>query len=127
MNTYPMVKYILLAALCLAAALVHAGELVSLQAGSTGAAQAGELRAEAQSLRLGPFSGVGYSIKEGGRVRVVVALAEGDIGSPLRVEAVLAPGQRVVLTAIGAKAGPKLTLQATSSGTVDFVGSELIN
>ena len=112
MNTYPMVKYILLAALCLAAAPVHAGELRA---------------PEPQSLRLGPFSGVGYSIKEGGRVRVVVALAEGDIGSPLRVEAVLAPGQRVVLTAIGAKAGPKLTLQATSSGTVDFVGSELIN
>jgi hypothetical protein len=70
---------------------------------------------------------VGYSIKEGGRVRVVVALAEGDIGSPLRVEAVLAPGQRVVLTAIGANAGPKLTLQATSSGTVDFVWSKVIN
>ena len=102
--------------------------LTSVFALLAGAAQAGELRApEVQSLRLGPFSGVGYSIKEGGRVRVVVALAEGDIGSPLRVEAVLAPGQRVVLTAIGAKAGPKLTLQATSSGTVDFVGSELIN
>ena len=103
--------------------------LTSVFALLAGAAQAGELRApEAQSLRLGPFSGVGYySIEEGGRVRVVVALAEGDIGSPLRVEAVLAPGQRVVLTAIGAKAGPKLTLQATSSGTVDFVGSELIN
>jgi hypothetical protein len=102
--------------------------LISVFALLAGAAQAGDLRApEAQSLRLGPFSGVGYSIKEGGRVRVVVALAEGDIGSPLRVEAVLAPGQRVVLTAIGANAGPKLTLQATSSGTVDFVWSKVIN
>ncbi len=107
MNTYLMVKYILLSALCLAAAPVHAGELRA---------------PEAQSLRLGPFSGVGYSIKEGGRVRVVVALAEGDIGSPLRVEAVLAPGQRVVLTAIGAKAGPSSpskrlpAARSTSSG-----------
>jgi hypothetical protein len=102
--------------------------LTSVFALLAGAVQAGELRApEAQSVRLGPFNGVGYSIEEGGRVRIVVALAEGDTGSPLRVEAVLAPGERVVLTAIGAKAGPKLTLQVTASGTVDFVGSKIIN
>ena len=47
--------------------------LTSVFALLAGAAQAGELRAP-QSLRLGPFSGVGYSIKEGGRVRVVVAI-----------------------------------------------------
>ena len=102
--------------------------LTSVFALMAGVAQAGELRApEAQSIRLGPFNGVGYSIEEGGHVRVVVALAEGDTGSPLRVEALLAPGQRVVLTAIGAQAGPRLTLEATPSGTVAFVGSELIN
>jgi hypothetical protein len=102
--------------------------LTSVFALLAGTAQAGELRApEAHSFRLGPFNGVGYYLEEGGRVRVVVALAEGHTGSPLRVEAVLAPGERVVLSAIGAKAGPKLTLQATSSGTVNFVGSELIN
>jgi hypothetical protein len=102
--------------------------LTSVFALLAGAAQAGEQRApEAHSLQLGPFNGVGYSVEEGNRVRVVVALAEGDTGNPLRVEAVLAPGQRVVLTAIGAKAGPKLTLQATASGRVDFVPSDLIN
>lgn len=93
-----------------------------------GTAQAGELQApEAHSFQLGLFNGVGYSIEEGNRVHVVVALAEGDTGSPLRVEALLAPGQRVVLSAIGAKAEPKLTLQATASGAVDFVPSQLIN
>jgi hypothetical protein len=102
--------------------------LTSVSALLAGAAQAGELRApEAHSFQLGTFNGVGYSIEEGNRIRVVVALAEGDAGSPLRVEALLAPGQRVVLSAIGAKAGPKLTLQATESGSVNFVGSQLIN
>src|SRR5262245_18881690 len=91
-------------------------------------AQAGELQApEEHSFQLGLFNGVGYSIEEGHRVRVVVALAEGDTGSPLRIEALLAPGQRVVLSAIGAKAGPTLTLQATAGGAVDFGPSQLIN
>jgi hypothetical protein len=104
--------------------------LTSVLALLAGPSHAGERKAqapEAHNFQLGPYSGVGYSIAEGDRVRAVVALAEGDTGSPLRVEAVLAPGQRVVLSAIGAKAGPKLTLQATSGGTVAFVGSELID
>jgi hypothetical protein len=102
--------------------------LTSVFALLAGTAQAGELRApEAHSFQLGPFNGVGYSIEEGNHIRVVVALAEGDTGNPLRVEALLAPGQRVVLSAIGAKAGPKLTFQATASGTVEFVRSQLIN
>ena len=93
-----------------------------------GTAQAGELQApEAHSFQLGLFNGVGYSIEEGNRVRVVVALAEGDTGSPLCVEALLAPGQRVVLSAIGAAAGPRLIVEAKSDGTIDFGSSELIN
>ena len=102
--------------------------LTSVFALLAGAAHAGEQQApEAHSFQLGPFNVVGYSIEEGNRVRVVVALAEGVTGSPLRVDVFLAPGQRAVLTAIGAKAGPRLTLQATANGTVDFVPSQLIN
>ena len=87
-----------------------------------GTAQAGEQAPAAQSVRLGPFSGVGYSIEENGRVRVVVILAEGETGTPLRIEALLTPGQKVELSAISQNIAPSLKLEATT-----FVGSELSN
>ena len=87
-----------------------------------GTAQAGEQAPAAHSVHLGPFSGVGYSIEEGGRVRVVLILAEGDTGTPLRIEALLTPGQEVELSAISQKIAPSLKLETTT-----FAGSELSN
>jgi hypothetical protein len=64
-----------------------------------GAAHADSLRPiEGRSIRLGEVSGTAYYTVERGGFRVVATLAQGENGTPVRVEAVLAPGQRVVLS-----------------------------
>ena len=65
----------------------------------TGAAQAGELPPlEAKSIDLGAVSGVAYYTVEHDDFRVVAILAQGETGTPVRFETVLAPGQSVVLS-----------------------------
>ena len=67
----------------------------------TGAAQADGLRpVEAQSIKLGKASGVAYYTVERDGFRVVATLAEED-RAPIRLEAVLAPGQSVILSTPG--------------------------
>jgi len=64
-----------------------------------GAAQANELRPiEARNIGLGDLSGVVYHTVERDGFRVVITLAEGEAGTPVRFEAVLAPGQSVALS-----------------------------
>ena len=64
-----------------------------------GAAQADSLRPiEGRSIRLGEVSGIAYYTVERDGFRVVATLAQGEHGTPVRVEAVLAPGQSVVLS-----------------------------
>lgn len=54
---------------------------------------------EAQGIDLGAVSGVAYYTVEPDGFRVVVTLAQGgEDAVPLRVEAILAPGQSVVLS-----------------------------
>ena len=54
---------------------------------------------QAQAIDLGAVSGVAYYTVEGDGFRVVATLAqEGQDGAPVRVEAVLLPGQSVVLS-----------------------------
>ena len=66
---------------------------------SIGAAHANELRAvEARSIDLGEISGVAYYTVERDGFRIVATLAQGEAGTPVRFEAVLAPGQSVVLS-----------------------------
>ena len=66
---------------------------------SIGAAHANELRAvEARSIDLGEISGVAYYTVERYGFRIVATLAQGEAGTPVRFEAVLAPGQSVVLS-----------------------------
>jgi hypothetical protein len=63
------------------------------------AAQADGLRPiEGRSIDLGELSGVAYYTIERDGFRVVATLAEGEDGTPVRVEVVLAPGQSVVLS-----------------------------
>ena len=63
-----------------------------------GAAHADGLRPiEARSIDLGKMSGVAYYTVERNGFRVVATLAEGT-GTPARFEAVLVPGQSVVLS-----------------------------
>jgi hypothetical protein len=65
----------------------------------TGAAHAGDFPPlEAKSIDLGGVSGVAYYIVERDGYRVVVILAQGETGIPVRFETLLAPGQSVVLS-----------------------------
>jgi hypothetical protein len=68
---------------------------------STGAARAeGPEPGQAQGIDLGAVSGIAYYTVERGGFRVVATLAQQgeDAAAPVRVEAVLAPGQSVVLS-----------------------------
>jgi hypothetical protein len=58
---------------------------------------------EGKDIHLGNVSGVAnYTIEPDG-FHVVITLAQGEVGTPVRMVAVLAPGQRVVLsTPLGA-------------------------
>lgn len=66
---------------------------------SLGAAHADGLRPiAAKSIDLGDVSGVAYYTIERDGFHVVATLAQGELGTPIRVVSVLAPGQRVVLS-----------------------------
>src|SRR5215831_6189143 len=65
----------------------------------TGTAHAGDFQPlEAKSIDLGGVSGVAYYVVEPKGYRVVAILAQGETGTPVRFEALLAPGQSVVLS-----------------------------
>ena len=65
----------------------------------TAAAHAKDLQPiEAQSIDLGEVSGVAYYTVEQDGFRVVATLTQGSAGTPLRLEAVLAPDQSVVFS-----------------------------
>ena len=71
--------------------------LLALTAG--GVAQAEPFRsAEGRSIDLGTVSGVAYYTLEPEGLRVVATLAEGEAGTPVRVEALLDAGQSVAIS-----------------------------
>jgi len=80
--------------------LHHTIFAAALALAAPGAARADGLKpAQSQSIDLGAVSGVAYYTVERDGFRVVATLAqEGQDGAPVRVEAVLAPGQSVVLS-----------------------------
>ena len=64
-----------------------------------GAAQADGLRpVEGRSIDLGDVSGIAYYTVEPDGFRVVATVAQGEAGTPVRLETVLAPDQSVVLS-----------------------------
>jgi hypothetical protein len=66
---------------------------------SFGTAHADDLRpSAARSINLGDVSGVAYYTVERDGFHVVTTLAQGEVGTPIRVVSVLAPGQSVVLS-----------------------------
>jgi hypothetical protein len=76
---------------------------------SLGAVEAEGLRQiQSQTVDLGDLSGVAYYTAESDGFHVVATLAQqGEDAAPLRVETVLAPGQRVTFsTPRGLGAGP---------------------
>ena len=66
---------------------------------SIGVAHADELRPiEPRIIDLGEVSGVAYYTVERDGFRLVATLGQGETGTPVRFEAVLVPGQSVVLS-----------------------------
>ncbi|HVJ55587.1 MAG TPA: hypothetical protein VM689_24210 [Aliidongia sp.] len=64
-----------------------------------GAAQADTLKPiQGRDIDLGAVSGVAYYTVEKGGYHVVATLGEGEAGTPVRFEAMLVPGQSVVLS-----------------------------
>ena len=53
---------------------------------------------EGQSIRLGEVSGVAYYTVEHDGFRLVATLAHGEGGTPVRIDALLASGQSLVLS-----------------------------
>ncbi len=76
--------------------------MASIGFAAIGTASAGGPRA--QTIELGGINGVAYYTQEAGRFHVVATLAPQE-GLPIRVEAVLAPGQSVVLSTAKGEAG----------------------
>ena len=56
------------------------------------------MEAEGRSIDLGQVAGIAYYTVERDGFRVVATLAQGAAGMPVRVEAVFAPGQSMVLS-----------------------------
>ena len=53
---------------------------------------------EGRSIHLGEVSGVAYYTVERDGFRLVATLAQGEAGTPVRIEAILASGQSLVLS-----------------------------
>src|SRR5437763_1542930 len=81
-----MCRYIALAALFAAATCAHADELVPYQA---------------ESIELGNIHGVAYFTEVPSGDRVVVTLAEGEAGLPVRFEATLVDAQSLTISVPG--------------------------
>ena len=87
-----------------------------------GAAQAESLQPRhSQSITLGTVSGVAYYTAERDGFRVVATLAQGEAGTPVRFEAVLAPGQSVVLSTPRGLGAPSDTVEIGREHNTVFV------
>src|SRR5690242_3479400 len=81
------------------------------------AAHAGELQPiRAQTIDLGDVSGVAYYTAERDGFHVVAPLAQGELGTPVRFEAVLRPGQNVVLSTPRAVGLPPVIVEISRRG-----------
>jgi hypothetical protein len=105
-----MLKYISLAALWLAAAPAHAGDLNAF---------------EAESITLGSIHGVVYYTVQPEGYRVVATIAQGEDGLPLRFEVTLTDNQKLLISIPGrlgeqsevreiSRAGNKLLIEQPS-------------
>ena len=67
---------------------------------------------QAKSIDLGEVGGVAYYTVEPDGFRVVTTLTQGETGVPLRVVAVLAPGQSLVLSTPREEGAVEISRQA---------------
>jgi hypothetical protein len=88
-----------------------------------GAAHAGELKPVlSQKIDLGGVSGVAYYTPERDGFHVVATLAEGRTGTPVRVHAVLVPGQSVVLSTPREAGAAPVAVEISRQGDKVLVG-----
>jgi hypothetical protein len=79
--------------------IIRSASAVLAAALLTGVAQAGELRPmQASSIALGEVKGVAYYVVTDKGFQVVTTIATGEEATPVRFEATLRAGQRVVLS-----------------------------
>jgi predicted aconitase len=84
--------------------------------GLAASAQASELVAyRGQSIDLGSVSGVAYCTVEKSGYRIVATLADAD-GKAVRFEAVLAPGQTMVLSSPSARGEAPVRIEISRQG-----------
>ena len=89
-----------------------AAALASLAAAPPGAARAEDLQpVQGQSIDLGTLTGTAYYTVEPGGFHVVATLADRRSGDPVRLEAVLASGQRMMLSTPGGRSGAPHTVE----------------
>ena len=78
---------------------------------------------EGRSIDLGTFSGIAYYTVESDGLHVVATLDDSRGGTPVRFEATLAPGQRVVLSTPGGQGWAAHTIEITRQDRQVFVQS----
>src|SRR5690242_1642254 len=83
-------------------------------AGTTHAAELAPI--QPQTIDLGDVSGVAYYTAERDGFHVVATLAQGELGTPVRFEAVLRPGQNVVLSTPRAVGLPPVIVEISRRG-----------
>jgi hypothetical protein len=96
-----MNRYIPIAALCLMFTPAYAAEV-------------GEVQAE--SIDLGGFRGVVFYTAENEGYRVVVTIAQGETGLPVRFEAILTETQKMTLSVPGKLGEPSQVLEMSRAG-----------
>ncbi|MGD9670450.1 MAG: hypothetical protein AB7U75_15640 [Hyphomicrobiaceae bacterium] len=98
-------------------------------AGLATTAQAAEVAAyRGQSIDLGAVTGVAYYTVEQGGYRVVATLADTDSKAAVRFEAVLAPGQSVVLSSPAARGRSPARIEISRVGArVEVASSPVTN
>ena len=72
--------------------------------------------AEGRSIDLGTVSGVAYYTLEPEGLRVVATLAEGEAGTPVRVEALLDAGQSVAISTPRGPGAPASRVEFARAG-----------
>jgi hypothetical protein len=93
-----------------------------------GAAHAGELQPiHPQTIDLGEISGVAYYTVERDGFHVVATLAQGELGTPVRFEAILRPGQNVVLSTPRAVGLPPVVVEISRRGDEVLVAEASTN
>ena len=95
---------------------------------SLGTAHAGELKQiQPQDIDLGEVSGIAYYTVERDGFHLVATLAQGEAGTPVRVQAVLLSGQSVLLSTPRAAGLAPVLVKISRQGDSLFVQESATN